>query len=370
MEEGSGELKRLEVKPGTMSPMERQYAVTNGLKYDRVRTTLFLDDIRAKFIGKDVINLYRSVSDMVEAETLIFNRYNQDGISLGFNSVGIAEAMGAEPIYQKKGPPLIDKVVIEDYRMLDSMDTVDPMKDGYLPVQLEAVGTMKNISEGIVDLGSSVGGTLTIAAFLRGTENLMRDFRKNPEEVRKLLDIVLQSQKACVDCLADLGVSIGMADPVSSGSLLSEKLFTEFALPYIKDLTDYIYFKTGQKPGFHMCGKTEKFWKYFNDLNISAFSLDNRSSIREAMEVMGKDMTILGNVPPVEVMMNGNREDINKAVKHCTEEGSLNPRGYILGFGCDLPYETSEENINSYMDAAAYNGSYERMEKNTGKGSL
>ena len=58
---------------------------------------------------------------------------------------------------------------------------------------------MKEAADGIVDVAPSIGGPFTIAANLRGVEQFLRDLRKEPEQVQRLLRLVTDTMKNCVD---------------------------------------------------------------------------------------------------------------------------------------------------------------------------
>ena len=63
-------------------------------------------------------------------------------------------------------------------------------------------------------------------------------------------------------------------------------------------------------------------------------------------------MTISGNVPPVEVMLNGSIDDVIESVRQCLLKASDSPNGFILDVGCQLPISTPRENVYAYIYAA------------------
>lgn len=344
-----------------MTPLERAQAIEEGRKYDRIRCGLSLGEMKAKLIGEDMNKLVSSVEVMVKSEIVAFNRFGQDGISMGANSYGIAEAMGANVCYPKDNLPFITAPAITDYRMLDDMGPVNPEKDGRIPLYLEACSILEREAKGIVGIGSSIGGPFTIASYLRGAVNLLKDTHRCPENVHKLMRIVTESSKNCIDAFSIFGVSVAMADPMASGSVISPKVFEKFVFPYLKELTDYALLKTGKKASLHMCGKTEKLWKWMNKLNIASFSLDEKVDLCQAKNELGIKTCLAGNVSPVEVILQGNKESITRSVKECIKKGHDSPQGYILGFGCQAPPLTPGKNIEYFMEAARKFGTYEKM---------
>lgn len=73
---------------------------------------------------------------------------------------------------------------------------------------------------------------------------------------------------------------------------------------------------------------------------------------------MGDKVIITGNVPPVDVVYKGTKEDIFKSVKECIRKGHDSKKGYILSTGCQIPMHTPMENIEAFMEAGRKYGNY------------
>ena len=354
----------LTLQPNTqdkMTPLERAQAIAGGRPYDRIRCGLSLGEFKAYLYGVGLDRLVSSVEDMVNAEITAFNRFGQDGISMGANSYGIADALGAHVSFPCNALPYITAPALTDYHMLDDMAPVDPLRDGRIPLFLEACGLLAEQARGIVGLGSSIGGPFTIASYLRGVEQLLQDLYKQPQQVHRLMRLVTDSCKRCVDCFSVYQVSFAMADPVASGSVISKAAFQEFVYPYLLELTAYVQAVTGKKPSFHMCGKTRRLWPLFRQLQVASISLDNKADLEEAKAELGSTVCLAGNVAPVEVMLQGSESEIDSAVQTCIRKGADSPMGYILGFGCQIPPSTPVQNVDAFMAAARRYGSYSRL---------
>lgn len=197
---------------------------------------------------------------------------------------------------------------------------------------------------------------MTIASYLRGVEYLLRDCKREPEQVHRLLRLVTDSEKSCMKAMGKYGFSIAMADPVANPELIGPKYYKEFAYPYMKELTDYAYEVTGKKANLHMCGRTYSIWKYFSQLNVQFLSLDNAIDLNRAKEELSPYLAIAGNVPPVEVVMNGTKEEIFQSVQECARIGKQMEQGYVLSTGCEIPYGTALSQIDWFMEAARQYG--------------
>lgn len=143
-----------------------------------------------------------------------------------------------------------------------------------------------------------------------------------------------------------------MADPVANPALIGPKMYERFVYPFTKELTDYAYEKTGKKVSLHMCGQTEQIWDYFKKYELNEVSLDNIVDLEKAAQELGPYIPIAGNVDPVEIILNGTREEITQAVTSCISAGLKSRKGYVLASGCDIPETTRPEQIDSFMEAA------------------
>ncbi|QUO32296.1 uroporphyrinogen decarboxylase family protein [Faecalicatena sp. Marseille-Q4148] len=353
-------MKRLQPHPlDEMTPLERAQAIAEGCPYDRLPCVPFLGEISAHLIGCTNIREYENNPKLIaEGEIASFERYGLDGIGAGPNSMGLAAALGANVIYPEDSIPYIGSAAIDNDDAFNALEPVNPHTNPYIKGAMEALEMLTEAAHGISGVGSSLGGPFTVCAFLVGTDRLLKDCLKKPERVHHLMRIVTDSIKNCVDAIAPLGVGFGFADPVASGSLISPKMYEKFVFSYMKELCTYIYEKTGAKPSLHMCGNTVGIWKYIKQLDICSLSIDNVVDLALAGQELGDYFSILGNVPPVDVIMLGTKDDIFASVKDCVEKGRNIPKGYTIAPGCNIPLGTEIQKVDWFMDAARLYGKY------------
>ncbi len=334
-----------------MTPVERKKAIQEGRDFDRVPCVPFMGEFKGVLAGICVWDLSHDPEKMAEAEVIAFNRYGHDRIDIGPNSRGITEALGGRVIYPAQGVPYMDTPVLDVYEKLQAMEPVRAEQNARIQDFAKAAERLQEAAK-IVPVEMSIGGPFTISSNLRGVERLLRDLRKHPEEVHRLLRLVVESEKSCIDMAAGYGFGIAMADPVANPSLIGPRMYEEFVYPYTKELTDYALEKTGKKVSLHMCGKTNSIWKYFKKYALNEVSIDNIVDLAEAVRELGTCVPVAGNVDPVEIMMNGTKEEITSAVESCIREGMKAKKGYVLATGCDIPEKTRPEHVDSFMEAA------------------
>lgn len=341
-----------------MTPIERKKAIQNGERADRVMALPFTSEFKCYLSGISIRDFWFDVEKMAQAERIAFNRYGYDRIVIGPNTRGISEALGGKFIYPENGVPYVDAPMISDYKKLDEMEPVAANRDSRIAVFKEEAKILSEEAQGIVLVEASIGGPFTIASILRGVERLLRDCRKYADEIHRLLRIITDSQKSCIDMAAQCGLGVAMADPVANPALIGPKMYEKFVFPYTKELTDYAFEKTGYKVSLHMCGDTRSIWKYLGQYQLNELSLDNIIDIKRAADEIGSEVPIAGNVDPVSIVMKGTKEEIFADVKRCVELGSKAKKGYTLATGCDIPETTDPKKIDWFMDAARAYGEY------------
>ncbi|MDD7430506.1 MAG: uroporphyrinogen decarboxylase family protein, partial [Coriobacteriaceae bacterium] len=225
----------------------------------------------------------------------------------------------------------------------------DPLKDGRLPVHVEAMKYLKEYSDGIVGCSAGVVGPFTLAFFLIGIDKMLKMCRKDPESVHKLCRIALETCKNYAAVAMEIGLTPTISEPMSSCTVVSPKVFRELSLPYLKELVDFIH-EGGYNPVIHICGQTNKIWKDCADLGIAGWSIDNVASIEECKKTVGDQCKIMGNVDPGPIMFGGTPLDVRIGTLQSLKAGWDSPKGFMVMSGCSLPVDSPFENIDAMMD--------------------
>lgn len=342
---------KLELNPkDKMTPIERAKAISNGDDYDRIAIDPFLGEIKARYIGKNTREYWLSEDNLVEAEVKAFNRFSADGMGVGPNAYGIAEAIGIIPYYPEQGLIYVEKHKIDAIEEVDNLDIIN-LDSGNLRMYYNATARLRELGDGICPVGASLSGPLTLAAFVLGTEKLLKAMIRKPDQVHKFLKYIEECVKLVVDEFSKLDISFSMADPIASNTMISPRMYKKYAFPYSKSICDYVIEKTGKAPSYHVCGNTEKSWEDIKKIDFGLFSIDNEMDIEKTCEFFKTTHAIAGNVDPVAIICNGTKDMIEQEVIRCIKAGKKCEKGYVLAPGCNLPLSTSDENIDAFMDA-------------------
>jgi len=341
----------------TMSPKERIKAFSEGRPYDRIPVNPSLGEHAALVLGITVAEYNRSAEKMARAQIAAYRRYGHDGVGVGPGSTAIAGAIGSRVIYPENSTGYIDDYPVKKAEDLESLAIPDPCTNKALTVYLEALAILVREVGDEVPIGFTIGGPVTIAAKIRGIDNLLRDFYRDKELAHRLINFAVQCTLPLVREAAKFGVGFGIADPVASGSLISTRHFKEFALPYQKLLIDGIR-EVAPAPELHICGDTKHLLELMADTGARSLSLDNAVDLEFAKRSVGNRVRISGNIRPTESMVQGTPDTVEENVKENLRKAHDSPQGYILRMGCGLPINTKPENLHALVASARKFGRY------------
>jgi uroporphyrinogen decarboxylase len=333
-----------------MTPLQRMAAYNKGEMIDRLPCVPIVGNTAARVIGIKVSEFKGNGKLIAKAQIAAYRRFHYDVVRIFTDLYGLAEAMGAKVYYPVDETAYLDVPAITNIADIRSLQPADPYKDGNLPQYLEAMKlTLEAVGKEVAVTGA-ITGPFTNAAFLVGTENLVRLVGKNPQAVHQLCELSLETALRYAKAIIDIGCTPSLTDAMSSGTIISPKQFQEFSHPYLKRLIDYIHSR-GKNVTLHICGKTDKLWGLMVEAGADSISIDNVANLLEAKVKVGHAVRLMGNIAPSEVMLQGTPDDVKAAVVQCVQQAYDNPTGYIVASGCSLPTETPFVNIDAMMDA-------------------
>ncbi|OAA90510.1 uroporphyrinogen decarboxylase family protein [Clostridium ljungdahlii] len=341
-----------------MTPKERVEAMISGRPFDRVPCNIFIGDHAANIIGVKVSDLNFFSEKVLEGQLAANEKYGIESTGIGPGLAGIAEALGSKLFFPDHGAPYVSQYAINNVSDLEKLSVPDPVKGGRFSFVLESAEKLVDKLGKEIPVSVEVPGPFTTAGNLMRIEKFLRDTRKNPEFAHRILRLATDTTIAFIKEAAKLDVSMGIAEPSASGTLISYNMFKEFALPYLKEIVDTIKSLGKGSAYLHICGNTKKIWTLMADTGAESLSLDDVIDLEEAKKTVGDRVVLIGNVKPTETMYLGKPEDVERDAKECLRKAYDNPKGYVLALGCGFPIDTPPENIHALREAAKKYGKY------------
>lgn len=332
-----------------MTPKERMLAILQGKHADRLLVSPLILNYASRSLNLTVKSFCTNGKKMGDANISCFKKYRHDIVYIFSTTSTLAEAMGTRMYFPEDDAPQVETPFIQTREDLKKLKPVDPEKDGRLPVYLEAVKRCVDAIGNEVFIVPVIGAPFTTSAALRGTETFIKELYTDPELVHTVMKVATQSVKNLIDAYVKAGSVPVTVEPVATGSMISEKHFREFVLPYLKEV--YAHIHSFSLPGvLHICGKTKRVIQCMAESGADILSIDN-IDLLEAKTLVGDKVCLMGNVSPADGMLKGNPEIITNMVKDCLIKASDSPKGFVLATGCEVPIKTPDENMIAFLEA-------------------
>ena len=240
--------------------------------------------------------------------------------------------------------------IVDKPEDIDDLAIFDPYEadqcPGFTKVMVEALEeTARIIPEDLHICGLS-WGPITTAGYCMGVENmLMATMFDESDVVKKLISKVTDLVSAMQRRMIDAGATVmWMADPTSSGDIISPDMFEEFSEAHIKRVVDDVRAMSDAPTFVHICGNTLGIIDHMKRTGADCLSFDHAVDIHEAKRLAGNDIALMGNLDPVELIMSGTPERITQESYRLIEAAGKEG-GFVLAPGCETPISSPDENV-------------------------
>ncbi len=309
-------------------------------------------------IGVPIFGAYQAVltnttvkQNMTDGPTMFstiakfVNTYKPDLVMCTMADLTVeAEACGCKiQMPEDALPSVVEHLPMESIEDIKKLRVPDPLKDGRMPVFVEATRLFKK--RFTLPQMAIVTGPFTLAAELMGVDIIARKVLKDPPLVQALMHFALAVVQRYTNALVDEGADfIGVGDP--SCSLLSAKAFAKFILPAHQQ-----FVKNTKVPVvLHVCGKANHLIELLCETGAAGMSLDSPTDITVLKERVPPNVMIFGNLSPVDVIMMRNPAEIRSRTHALMRDMEGFPNFGVMS-GCDLPLDTPIENVNAMIQA-------------------
>ncbi len=321
-----------------------------GKQPDHIPVIPIIGQAAARLNGTTMSAELKSSETLAESRIACLERFGYDGLYISADTWVTAEAMGASVEYFDDAPTAGTTPLLEDVHDIDRLQAVDPEHDGRLPLLVKAVEVAASRShDQFAVIGNFDQSPFSLACALRGINHLMIDVYDNPAFVTQLLDICTESVLRYAKAMAEAGAHI-LNTGDSPATLVGPQNYKQFALPY-----EQIVFQELRSCGvlstLHICGDTTKLLKYMGESSAQSLEVDYQVDLIHAREQVPEEVTIIGNIEPVGVMLKASPEDVATKVTTLLSSSSKLGR-FILSTGCAIAPETPADNIHALVKSA------------------
>jgi uroporphyrinogen decarboxylase len=262
-------------------------------------------------------------------------------------------AFGSRMIFSKTGLPHAEKI-IDSVSDIEKLPVPDVRTDGMLPF---VINRLKNCEGAIKDADHQIRfavsrGPFNIAAFLIGTTEFMMSVALDPPNAHSLLgkitDFICDWLMWQRECFSSIDGVLILDDIIG---FVGEAEFDEFVVPCLKR----IFESTGPRIRFlHNDADGLITAKNLKNMGVNMFNFSFNHTMGEIRELAGKDIILVGNIPPRDVMASGSEKDVTAAVGKAMNEISDYNR-IIWSAGGGMPPGVNDANIHAFIKAVKGN---------------
>lgn len=331
---------------------ERLVAVVRGEAVHPVPTAFIVDSPwLPNWAGRTILDYYTSdegfLSDNLKAIRAFPRAMLLPGFWAEYGMCTEPSAFGAVTLWGQDEFPFPKKALrsTDDIAFLEKPD---PRTHGLLPF---AINRLRILQPRIEAEGHRVRfavtrGPFNIAAFLLGTSEFMLALRTAPGPVHRLLDTItdflvdwIAWQRECfpsIDGLLVLDDIVGFVGPAD---------FETFAWPSLKRVFD----TPVTVKAFHNDAPCKACAPYLAGLGVNLLNFGIQHTLAEMRAWTGGGITLLGNVPPRDVLAAGTPADVARATAALLSSVSDTKR-LIVSCGGGMPPGAPTANIQALID--------------------
>jgi uroporphyrinogen-III decarboxylase len=303
--------------------------------------------------GIDIAEYLASETIWFEANRKVMTAFPEVWFLPGFwSEFGMCtepSAFGARCIFPKNEFPFAEKVD-GGLERIAGMKVPDPATDGLLPLMLNR---LKWAQPRIEDLGHRVRfsvsrGPFNVASFLMGVTEFLMALKTRRELVHQMMRVITDFLKRWHDLQRSTFPSIdGIMILDDIVGFVGESDFVEFALPYFRELFE----PDMAVKFFHNDARCAQSIRYYAEIGINFFNPGIQTPLPELRSLSENRLTILGTIPPLEVLASGKPEDVRSAIRQLLDETPDRSR-LVLSCAGGMPPGVTTENLRAFLSEA------------------
>jgi uroporphyrinogen-III decarboxylase len=304
--------------------------------------------------GITILDYYTSERLWLETNFRVVQRFPEVIFFPGFwSEFGMCTepaAWGARCIWPEDEFPIAERV-IHDYSEIDRLKKPNCRTDGLCPFVVKRLLHRQEMieREGHAIRFAVSRGPMNIGSFLLGHSELLNGLRTHPRQIHKLLRMVTDFVVEWLQWQATLFPSIGgvmILDDIIG--LVRDEEFEAFVLPYFTELGHAL--DVPVKILHNDCyGLLVA--KHLTKMGFNVYNFSHEHSLVEVRTLAGPEVTLLGNIPPREVLAQGTPDDVRQAVRKALAS-MPDHRRWILSCGGGMPPNVPTQNVDAFYEAA------------------
>ena len=225
----------------------------------------------------------------------------------------------------------------------------DPEMDGLMPAVLRQYERTKPElhARGMAPRMVAARGPLAVASHLTGATELLMATQLEPDKCLQLLERTTELCIRWLQCQLEriddpLGILVlddvvGMMSPDDAG---------RFAIPLLRRIFDSF---PGLVHIFHNDTPNPNVYQALSTIGMDVFNFSHDVDMEQARELVGPDVVLMGNLPPLEILVRGTVEQVRDATEE-TLEKSVKFGPVLISPGGGVSPGTPIENLQAMLE--------------------
>jgi MtaA/CmuA family methyltransferase len=331
-----------------MNSLQRTQDFIEGLSVDRPPFHPILMRLAAKYAGVRYRDFCLDYKTKCDVNLLCSKDFGYDWINVMSDPYSEASGYGTKLTYPENNLPQVTEFLVKDIEDIDKLKILKVSDHERMITRVNEIKEFHRLAGNTQFICGWVEGPLAAYCDVRDVSAACLDMYENPDKLKLALNIMTESAIGFITEQVKAGAHcIGIGDAVCS--LISPDLYQEFVFPLEKALIDHTH-SLNAKVKLHICGNTTGILPDMIKTGADIVDIDHLvTNMADFIPLFSTKQVPSGNSNPVSVIRDGTPEFITESVKECYR--ITNHRG-IVSAGCEIPPDTSVENMIAYRDAA------------------
>jgi len=342
----------------TQQQWEALLAVVRGQRLDQPLCGFIADSPWLPgWSGKaSILDYFSSEEVWLETNLAAVRQFNDAIFLPGFwSEYGMCtepSAFGARLIWHENDLPFAEAIGQNGERALN-LSKPDVREAGLLPFTLRRLVRSRPAIEanGHAIRFAVARGPLNIASFLMGTTEFLMAMQLDPDGTHAMLEVITSFLEDWIKLQAS-------AIPTIRGVLLLDDIIgfigpddvASFAMPSLKRVFGAI---DGDIRFLHNDANGLSCAAQLAGAGINLFNFSFEHPIDEMRALVGPDVTLLGNIPPRDVLAAGSADEVRACVAAMKHKLGFDYTRVIFSCGGGLPPGVCSDNLRAFLDEAA-----------------
>ena len=331
-----------------MNSLQRTIDFIENKKVDRLPFHPIFMQFAAKYAGVNYRDFCLDPETKCLANIKCAKDFGMDWVNVMSDPYAEAEAFGRIVEYPLNSLPVAKGQVVNDISDVDKLTVPGIKENERLMARIREIEIYRKMVGDDYLITGWVEGPLGEYCDIRAMSDAFLDFYDAPEKLEKALDIITEFSLVFITEQVKAGAHcIGIGD--AACSQISPDLYQQYIFEREKILVDHTH-SLGAIVKLHICGNTTGILPDMIKTGADIIDIDHLvTTMGDFVPMLSEQQVLSGNSDPVSVIRDGTPEEIRESVISCNTQ--TKGRG-IVSAGCEVPVDTSYENIKAYMNIA------------------